>query len=57
MDAESRGRYEAAHHAALRYCRRLDRRYPERRDTPALLSELRCFYRAPSEQKLRALAG
>jgi len=54
MDAETRGLYEAAHRAALRYCRRLTRRFPERRDTPALLSELRGFYRASPEQKLHA---
>ncbi len=54
MDAETRGLYEAAHRAARRYCRRLTRRFPERRDTPALLSELRGFYRASPEQKLHA---
>ena len=54
MDAETRGLYEAAHRAALRYCRLLTRRFPGRRDTPALLSELRCFYRASPEQKLHA---
>ena len=54
MDAETRGLYEAAHRAALRYCRLLARRFPGRRDTPALLSELRCFYRASPEQKLCA---
>ena len=54
MDAETRGLYEAAHRAALRYCQRLNRRFPERRDTPALLSELRSFYRASPEQKLHA---
>jgi hypothetical protein len=50
MDAETRGLYAAA----LRYCRLLARRFPRRPDTPALLSELRCFYRASPEQKLRA---
>jgi hypothetical protein len=53
MDAETRGLYETAHRAALRYCRALARRYPRRSDTPALLSELRRFYRAAPEQKLR----
>jgi len=54
MDAETRGLYATAHRAALRYCRLLARRFPRRCDTPALLSELRCFYRASPEQKLRA---
>jgi hypothetical protein len=54
MDAETRGLYEVAHCTALRYCRRLTRRFPERRDTPALLSELRGFYRASPERKLHA---
>jgi hypothetical protein len=53
MDAETRGLYAAAHRAALRYCRLLARRFPRRCDTPALLSELRWFYRASPEQKLR----
>ena len=54
MDAAERERYEAAHRAAHRYCRSLSRRYPRRSDTPALLHELRAFYRAPAEAKLRA---
>ena len=54
MDAAERERYEAAHRAAHRYCRSLSRRYPRRSDTPALLHELRAFYRAPAEVKLRA---
>jgi hypothetical protein len=53
MRASDRRRYETAHHRALRYCRSLQARYPVRRDTPGLLRELRRFYRAPSEQKLR----
>jgi hypothetical protein len=32
----------------------LERRYPGRPDTPALLSELRHFYRAAPDQKLNA---
>ena len=54
MDAATRGLYETAHCAALRYCRLLDRRFPGRSETPALLSELRSFYRASADQKLRA---
>jgi hypothetical protein len=53
MDAGTRGVYETAHRAALRYCRLLARRFPRRSDTPALLSELRSFYRASPEEKLR----
>ena len=54
MGAADRERYEAAHRAAHRYCRSLSRRYPHRADTPGLLRELRAFYRAPAEDKLRA---
>jgi hypothetical protein len=54
IDAATRDLYETAHRAALRYCRLLDRRFPGRSDTPALLSELRYFYRACPDQKLHA---
>jgi hypothetical protein len=54
MDAPTRERYETAHRVAHRYCRSLSRRFPQRADTPGLLRELRDFYRAPAEQKLRA---
>jgi hypothetical protein len=57
MRPADRSRYEAAHERALRYCRGLQERYPERPDIPGLLAELREFYRAPSEQKLRAAAA
>jgi len=53
MDREVRRRYELANEAGHRYCRELQRRYPRRRDTPGLLAELRRFYRAPAERKLR----
>jgi hypothetical protein len=53
MDAATREICEAAHRAALHYCRALRRSFPERADTPGLLSELRRFYRAGPEQKLR----
>jgi hypothetical protein len=54
MDAPTRERYATAHDRARRYCRSLERRYPHRSDTPALLSELRHFYRAAPDQKLNA---
>lgn len=54
MDASTRERYATAHRVAHRYCRSLTRRFPGRSDTPALLQELRAFYRAPGEEKLRA---
>lgn len=58
MDAPTRARYELAHAAGHRYCRSLARRFPHRLDLPALLAELRRFYRAPSQAKLRrALAA
>ncbi len=54
MDAPTRERYATAHSRARTYCRSLERRYPSRPDTPALLSELRRFYRAAPDQKLNA---
>jgi hypothetical protein len=54
MDAPTRERYATAHSRARTYCRSLERRYPSRPDTPALLSELRHFYRAAPDQKLNA---
>ena len=54
MDAPTRERYATAHRRARAYCRSLERRYPRRPDTPALLSELRQFYRAAPDQKLYA---
>lgn len=56
MDSDARGRYRTAHSVAHRYCRSLARRFPRRSDTPALLSELRGFYRASPQVKLRAAA-
>ena len=56
MDAATRRLYENAHRRAGRYCRALAGRYPHRRDTPDLLAELRGFYRAPTERKLRLAA-
>lgn len=54
MDAPTRERYETAHQRAHRYCRILHRRYPRRANVPDLLAELRDFYRASAEAKLRA---
>ncbi len=54
MDAPTRERYATAHYHARAYCRSLERRYPHRPDTPALLSELRHFYRVAPDQKLNA---
>jgi len=51
---EARTRYELAHRRARAYCQRLCRRFPGRRDTPALLSELRRFYRSSPATKLHA---
>jgi hypothetical protein len=56
MDVATRRLYENAHRRASRYCRALNGRFPDRRDTPGLLAELRGFYRAPSERKLRLAA-
>lgn len=53
-EGEIRERYRTAHGLALRYCRRLTSRFPERRHTPSLLRELRGFYRASPQAKLRA---
>ena len=53
MDAETLARYRTAHHVASRYCRSLEARFPQRSDTLAWLSELRRFYRAGPEAKLR----
>ena len=57
MSAAARLRYELAHRVGRRYCRALARRFPRRADTPALLSELRRFYRAPAEAKLHKAAA
>ena len=56
MSSATRQLYAAAHRAGLRYCRSLGRRFPRRADTPALLAELRRFYRASPEAKLRDVA-
>lgn len=56
LDPVCRRRYELAHERAHRYCRWLERRFPQRADIPSLLSELRSFYRASPSEKLRAAA-
>jgi hypothetical protein len=53
LDGASRDRYETAHRTAYRYCRSLAQRYPERADVPGLLTELRGFYRASAQARLR----
>lgn len=54
LEPAVRARYEMAHERAHAYCRALDQRYPRRADTPRLVSELRRFYRASPDAKLRA---
>jgi hypothetical protein len=49
-----RSRYRAAHVAAFRYCRALERRFPRGSDLPGLLRELRRYYRRPPAHKLTA---
>ncbi len=53
-DDPEREHYQVAHEAARRYCGRLSSRYPARGDIPELLDELRGFYRAGPNEKLRA---
>ena len=56
LDAAMLRRYWTAHCSAARYCGSLERRYPRRRDTPALLTELRAYYRAsPEAQRNRRI--
>jgi hypothetical protein len=54
LDVSTRELYATAHRCALRYCRGLERRHPRRSDTPAMLCELRSFYRATPSEKLNA---
>lgn len=53
LDGTARNRYETAHRAAYRYCRFLAQRFPRRADVPDLLAELRGFYRASAQARLR----
>jgi hypothetical protein len=52
LSRAQRSRYRAAHAAAYRYCRALERRFPRGSDLPGLLRELRGFYRRTPAQKL-----
>jgi hypothetical protein len=54
LSRTQRSRYRAAHAAAFRYCRGLERRFPRASDLPGLLRELRRFYRRAPDQKLAA---
>lgn len=54
LSRAQRARYRAAHAAAFRYCRALERRFPRRADLPAWLRELRGFYRRSPAQKFGA---
>jgi hypothetical protein len=56
LDLAAGKRYRAAHDLGYRYCRRLMRCFPHRRDVPAMLRELRAFYRASPQAKLRRTA-
>ena len=56
LGVEARARYQLSHSRARAYCRRLSRSFPLRSDTPALIRELRRFYRASPDTKLHALA-
>ncbi len=55
LDDETRARYETAHAVAGRYCRHLARRFRRPSDTEGLLSELRRFYRASPQAKMRRI--
>lgn len=52
LGPEERGRYAAAAHLAGRYCAGLEHRYPVSRLVPAMLRELRDFYRLPQTAKV-----
>jgi len=56
LDAESKRRYEAANRHAARYCRALEERFLRTRHSKPerWLGELRKFFRASREEKLRA---
>lgn len=53
MDVETRRIYTTAHRTAHRYCGFLSARFPRQGDIPELLRELRRYYRATPERKLR----
>jgi len=51
LSAVERQRYERANHLARRYTGRLEQRFIRRRRVPAMLGELRRFYRMPYAAK------
>ncbi len=53
IDAEQRRRYQEANRLAARYCERLTRSYALAPAQPALMRELRRFYRMPQLEKIR----
>lgn len=57
LSADERARYVAANAEARRYAGSLDRRYLRARRVPAMLAELRRFYRLPLEHKLSHIAA
>ncbi len=56
LDADERARYQTANGQARKYAGALERRYLRGRDVPAMLAELRTFYRLPLEAKLGHIA-
>jgi hypothetical protein len=52
LEADERDRYHAANQNAMRYARSLEQRFLSRRRVPAMLDELRRFYRLPLAGKL-----
>jgi hypothetical protein len=56
LDADERERYRTANREADRYAAALERRFLAREQTPALLTELRRFYRMALPEKLGRIA-
>ena len=56
LDADERDRYRAANDNACRYSAWLEQEFVEPRRIPAMLDELRRFYRRPLAGKLAAIA-
>jgi len=54
LPGEIQSRYLTAHRSAQRYCRGLRRRFPARSHIPALIRELRRFYREGPARRLAA---
>ena len=57
LDSPESERYQTAHECGELYCRRLLRNFPDRRHVPAMLREVREFYRQSPQAKLRIAAG